>query len=116
MTDTDTAPAPRLSTGVPGLDDILCGGLTPSRLYLLEGTPGTGKTTLMSLLAGLETPSQGAALHKGQPITSPDPSRALIFQSYALMPWLSAAKNVRLAVDAVHAKKPAAERAALVDT
>jgi circadian clock protein KaiC len=46
MTDTDTAPAPRLSTGVPGLDDILCGRLTPSRLYLLEGTPGTGKTTL----------------------------------------------------------------------
>lgn len=50
MTDTDTAlptsSAPRISTGVPGLDDILCGGLTPSRLYLLEGTPGTGKTTL----------------------------------------------------------------------
>ncbi|WP_409513828.1 ATPase domain-containing protein [Methylobacterium sp. DB0501] len=37
---------PRISTGVPGLDDVLCGGLTPSRLYLLEGTPGTGKTTL----------------------------------------------------------------------
>ncbi|GJE38967.1 ATPase domain-containing protein [Methylobacterium persicinum] len=36
----------RISTGVPGLDDILGGGLTPSRLYLLEGTPGTGKTTL----------------------------------------------------------------------
>jgi len=50
MTDTATAfpasPAPRISTGIPGLDDILCGGLTPSRLYLLEGTPGTGKTTL----------------------------------------------------------------------
>ncbi|TXM97268.1 AAA family ATPase [Methylobacterium sp. WL64] len=50
MTDTETAfpacPAPRISTGVPGLDDILCGGMTPSRLYLLEGTPGTGKTTL----------------------------------------------------------------------
>ncbi|MHC2106735.1 ATPase domain-containing protein [Methylobacterium sp. CM6246] len=50
MIDTETAfpacPAPRISTGVPGLDDILCGGLTPSRLYLLEGTPGTGKTTL----------------------------------------------------------------------
>ncbi len=37
---------PRISTGVPGLDDVLCGGLTPSRLYLLEGTPGTGKTTI----------------------------------------------------------------------
>jgi circadian clock protein KaiC len=37
---------PRVSTGIPGLDEVLCGGLTPERLYLLEGTPGTGKTTL----------------------------------------------------------------------
>lgn len=35
-----------LSTGVPGLDDVLGGGLTPNRLYLLEGTPGAGKTTI----------------------------------------------------------------------
>src|SRR5215218_5453042 len=36
----------RISTGVAGLDEVLCGGLTPDRLYLLEGTPGAGKTTL----------------------------------------------------------------------
>jgi circadian clock protein KaiC len=36
----------RLGTGVAGLDDILCGGLLPNRLYLLEGMPGSGKTTL----------------------------------------------------------------------
>ncbi len=35
-----------LQTGVPGLDDVLAGGLTPNRLYLLEGSPGTGKTTI----------------------------------------------------------------------
>ncbi|HUR41879.1 MAG TPA: ATPase domain-containing protein [Verrucomicrobiae bacterium] len=37
---------PRISTGVAGLDDVLCGGLSPDRLYLLEGMPGSGKTTL----------------------------------------------------------------------
>ena len=36
----------RISTGVPGLDNVLCGGLDPERLYLIEGEPGTGKTTL----------------------------------------------------------------------
>ena len=40
------APVPRCQTGVPGLDDILHGGLIPHRLYLLEGTPGAGKTTI----------------------------------------------------------------------
>jgi circadian clock protein KaiC len=39
-------PGDRISTGVPGLDEVLCGGLTGQRLYLVEGTPGTGKTTL----------------------------------------------------------------------
>jgi circadian clock protein KaiC len=36
----------RVSTGIPGLDAVLCGGLDPDRLYLVEGEPGTGKTTL----------------------------------------------------------------------
>jgi circadian clock protein KaiC len=45
---------PRVSTGIAGLDEVLCGGLTANRLYLVEGTPGTGKTTfaLQFLLAG----------------------------------------------------------------
>ncbi|MET0319908.1 MAG: ATPase domain-containing protein [Duganella sp.] len=39
-------PTTRISTGIEGLDDILCGGLTAQRVYLVEGSPGTGKTTL----------------------------------------------------------------------
>ena len=46
MTDIDTGYERRVSTGVPGLDHLLKGGLTPDRMYLIEGTPGTGKTTL----------------------------------------------------------------------
>ena len=45
MRTTDESPALAL-TGIAGLDDILAGGLTPHRMYLVEGTPGTGKTTL----------------------------------------------------------------------
>src|SRR5512142_1237553 len=43
-----TVPSPELtaSTGIPGLDDLLSGGFTADRMYLLEGSPGTGKTTL----------------------------------------------------------------------
>ena len=50
-----TLPLPRLRTGVSGLDDILHGGLIPERLYLLDGNPGSGKTTfaLQFLLAGV---------------------------------------------------------------
>ncbi len=43
---TDPLPAPKISTGTAGLDVILCGGIDPGRVYLIEGTPGTGKTTL----------------------------------------------------------------------
>ena len=54
-------PTTRLSTGVAGLDDILCGGLTAQRVYLVEGSPGTGKTTLglQFLLDGLAKGESG---------------------------------------------------------
>ena len=79
------------------------------------GFSGTGKTTLINLMAGLTTPDSGAVLFKGAPITGPGPERGLVFQSYSLMPWLTVAGNVALAVDAVHKKASRAERAAIVD-
>src|SRR3954447_11894233 len=44
--ETDDIDPPRISTGSEGLDDILGGGLDPNRMYLYEGRPGTGKTTI----------------------------------------------------------------------
>jgi nitrate/nitrite transport system ATP-binding protein len=77
------------------------------------GFSGTGKTTLINLLAGLELPDAGEVLFRGTPVTGPGPERGLVFQSYALMPWLTVAGNIALAVDAV-SKVSKAERAALV--
>ncbi|MPW07418.1 circadian clock protein KaiC [Paraburkholderia sp. CNPSo 3155] len=62
MSTATTAPIPaRLSSGIEGIDDILGGGLTPNRMYLVEGAPGTGKTTLalQFLLKGLDEGQTG---------------------------------------------------------
>ncbi|MEM8958218.1 MAG: nitrate ABC transporter ATP-binding protein [Pseudomonadota bacterium] len=77
------------------------------------GFSGTGKTTLMNLIAGLEFSDQGQVLFKGQPVSGPGPERGLVFQSYSLMPWLTVRGNVGLAVDAVHGAKSRRERAEL---
>ena len=78
------------------------------------GFSGTGKTTLINLMAGLAQPDKGEVLFDGARVTGPGPARGVVFQSYALMPWLTVAGNIGLAVDAVHKALPKAERAALV--
>ncbi|MFT7136295.1 MAG: nitrate/nitrite transport system ATP-binding protein, partial [Akkermansiaceae bacterium] len=79
------------------------------------GFSGTGKSTLMNLIAGLEMPDTGRVTFKGAPITGPGPERGLVFQSYSLMPWLTVGGNVGLAVDAVFPKLSRTERQAKID-
>lgn len=73
----------------------------PGEFVAIVGFSGAGKSTLMSLLTGLERPDSGKALFKGTPITGPGPERGVVFQNYSLLPWLTAAENVALAVDEV---------------
>jgi len=63
------------------------------------GFSGAGKTTLVSLLAGLERPDAGRVAYKGREVTGPDTERGVVFQSYSLMPWLNVRDNIALAVD-----------------
>ncbi|WP_172331795.1 ABC transporter ATP-binding protein [Mangrovicoccus sp. HB161399] len=77
---------------------------------VLLGFSGTGKTTLINLMAGLERPSKGSVTFKGKPIEGPGPERGVIFQNYSLMPWLTVADNVELALTSVFPKMPKTER------
>jgi nitrate/nitrite transport system ATP-binding protein len=80
----------------------------------IVGFSGAGKTTLISLLAGLIAPDAGAVLFRNKEIVGPGPERGVVFQSYSLMPWLSVESNVSLAVDSVFKNKPRAERKEIV--
>jgi nitrate/nitrite transport system ATP-binding protein len=84
-------------------------------LLAVLGFSGTGKTTLISLLAGLRKPDKGKVLFKGKPVTGPGPERGVVFQSYALMPWLTVWDNIALSVDAVHKRASKSERKMLTD-
>jgi nitrate/nitrite transport system ATP-binding protein len=81
----------------------------------IVGFSGAGKTTLISLLAGLERPTTGRVLFESREVAGPGPERGVVFQSYSLMPWLSVRANVALAVNAVRRGRSRAERAAIVD-
>ncbi len=60
----------------------------------LIGASGCGKSTLLRIMAGFEQPSAGQALMWDKPIEGPEPSRGMVFQDYALFPWLSVRDNI----------------------
>lgn len=96
--------------GNPVLRDLTL-SIAEGEFVVILGFSGSGKTTLMNLMAGLTLPDRGTLRFKGAEVTGPGPDRGLVFQSYALMPWLTVAGNIRLAVDATH-KGSVAERQA----
>ena len=66
----------------------------------LLGPSGSGKSTLLRILAGLLAPSSGEVLFKGTPQYGPNPHVAIVFQSFALFPWLTVLQNVELGLQA----------------
>jgi NitT/TauT family transport system ATP-binding protein len=70
----------------------------------LVGTSGCGKSTLLSIVAGLEGMDQGIVTIDDEPITAPGLDRGVVFQSYTLLPWLTAEGNVAFALAAAGCK------------
>ena len=87
--------------GTPVLKDINL-SVEKGEFVAIVGFSGAGKTTLISLIAGLLKPSNGSLKLNDLEITGPGPDRGIVFQNYSLLPWLTVFENILLAVEAVN--------------
>ena len=76
------------------------------------GPSGCGKSTLLNIIGGLETPTEGKVLVDGAEVTGPGPDRGIVFQQYALFPWLTVEKNVQFGLKLQGKSKEEAEELA----
>ena len=74
--------------------------LQPNEIVGLLGRSGCGKSTLLRIIAGLMSPTAGTVTIAGEPVTGPAPQVALVFQTFALFPWLTVLENVELGLEA----------------
>jgi NitT/TauT family transport system ATP-binding protein len=92
--------------------------LSEGEIVALLGKSGSGKSTLLRCVAGLIAPSSGVVSYRGTPLTGANPGVSMVFQTFALLPWLTVQQNVELGLEARGV--PEAERAeralAAIDT
>ncbi len=82
---------------VVGLMDF---AIEAGKIVALLGASGCGKSTLLRILSGLSKPSSGALFWQGRPMDSQVPNVAIVFQSFALFPWLTVLENVEAPLEA----------------
>jgi NitT/TauT family transport system ATP-binding protein len=74
--------------------------LSEGEIVALLGKSGSGKSTLLRCVAGLISPSSGSVSYRGTPLTGANPGVAMVFQTFALLPWLTVRQNVELGLEA----------------
>jgi NitT/TauT family transport system ATP-binding protein len=79
----------------------------------LLGRSGSGKSTLLRCIAGLSDPTDGTLSYLGEPINGPARGISMVFQSFAIFPWLTVYENVALGLEALHVSPPEIRRRAL---
>ena len=84
---------------LPVLDDVSF-TLAEGEIVALLGKSGSGKSTLLRCIAGLIAPSAGLVSYRGTPLTGANPGVAMVFQTFALLPWLTVQQNVELGLEA----------------
>ncbi|MEX1324526.1 MAG: ATP-binding cassette domain-containing protein, partial [Synechococcaceae cyanobacterium] len=72
----------------------------------LVGSSGSGKSTMMRLVAGLDRPTAGVISIDGTPVRGPGSDRGMVFQKYSLYPWLTAAQNVAFGMELQGLNRP----------
>jgi NitT/TauT family transport system ATP-binding protein len=92
---------------LPVLDGVSL-TLREGEIVALLGKSGSGKSTFLRCIAGLISPTAGTVTYRGTPLNGANPGVAMVFQSFALLPWLTVQQNVELAMEA--REVPEAER------
>src|SRR5262245_27245679 len=81
------------ANAVAALQDISL-DVAQGEFVCLLGPSGCGKSTLLNMIAGFITPSAGSMRVDGKEVTAPGPDRGMVFQEYALFPWMTVEQNI----------------------
>lgn len=96
-----TYPRPESGGSFTVLEDVSM-AVYPGEIVALLGRSGSGKSTILRLIAGLIHPTKGSVYSGERPVVDPNPDISMVFQSFALLPWLTVVENIEIGLEASH--------------